>query len=455
MSKGVDVFVSYRRKGGREVARNLNDRLTLNGFSVFFDYESIRDGKFNTQIFDAIRQADDFIFVLSSHALDDCVNPDDWVRIELEYALKHDKHVVLVCPEEVFSGFPADLPESLRPISDLQIHFLSHRYYDESIREILLILKGRSKSRKQYAVLAGLVLCLGLGLLFLIPRFSGKDGGGASDRMKVQCYLTKYKDLALFEGVSFSDREFSAFHYADSLDGDRYVVFPQSDCYSLNSRSCISPVGQEMPATPPPVFSLRIINNGGKTMVVNSAVIEVRSVTPTASFPVYMRSDGREYDFVGLGEEACPVDYRMVDGSTGRILFEGHDTVVSNGKSHTFSPEDDLPSGSMVIGYVHRREGAVHFLIPADADERPEPTEQQIDLPSVRVPDGKAGQTLSFSSFGDRNLVGGETDERFRFAVFADRNCTFEMRAVLKTVDKMTFRSDWIQVTVFSNSDLD
>ena len=51
-----DIFISYRRADGREYARNIQLGLQQRGssFNVFFDYESVRAGKFNLQIIDAI-----------------------------------------------------------------------------------------------------------------------------------------------------------------------------------------------------------------------------------------------------------------------------------------------------------------------------------------------------------------------------------------------------------------
>lgn len=72
--KGVQVFISYRREGGRDIARNIYERLSMSGYTTFFDYDSMRNGKFNTQIFKAIEQASDFILILSKDALGRCVN---------------------------------------------------------------------------------------------------------------------------------------------------------------------------------------------------------------------------------------------------------------------------------------------------------------------------------------------------------------------------------------------
>ena len=41
-----DVFITYRREGGKQYARNLQLMLQLRGFSVFFDYDELTDGPF-------------------------------------------------------------------------------------------------------------------------------------------------------------------------------------------------------------------------------------------------------------------------------------------------------------------------------------------------------------------------------------------------------------------------
>ena len=76
-----DVFISYRRKTGADVARLLQQALKARGFNVFFDYETLRDGNFDERIYMAIEDAPIFLLVLSSEALDRCNYNDDWVRL--------------------------------------------------------------------------------------------------------------------------------------------------------------------------------------------------------------------------------------------------------------------------------------------------------------------------------------------------------------------------------------
>lgn len=133
---GNSVFISYRRSTGRDVARNLYERLSMNGINTFFDYSSIREGKFNEQIFAAIEHAKDFILVLSQNALDKCNQEDDWVRIEIEYALAHKKNIILVSTQENIT-FPGNLPLTLSELPHYQAVTLSQEYYDESIKRII------------------------------------------------------------------------------------------------------------------------------------------------------------------------------------------------------------------------------------------------------------------------------------------------------------------------------
>ena len=109
-----DIFISYRRVTGANDARLLEQALKARRFKVFFDYNSIRDGHFDERIYTAIEEAPVFILVLSAGALDTCVQEDDWVRIELEHALKHGKKIIPVKPSDQECSFPDNLPESLQ-----------------------------------------------------------------------------------------------------------------------------------------------------------------------------------------------------------------------------------------------------------------------------------------------------------------------------------------------------
>ncbi|MBQ0082638.1 MAG: toll/interleukin-1 receptor domain-containing protein, partial [bacterium] len=86
MKKEYDIFISYRREGGKEYARNLTSELVSRGFHPFLDFDELVDGKFDKRITDAIESAPVFMFILSPGSLDRCVNEEDWVRKEILHA---------------------------------------------------------------------------------------------------------------------------------------------------------------------------------------------------------------------------------------------------------------------------------------------------------------------------------------------------------------------------------
>lgn len=53
MKQKYDIFVSYRRSS-YDTANLIATRLRAAGYSVFFDMETLRSGKFNEQLFDVI-----------------------------------------------------------------------------------------------------------------------------------------------------------------------------------------------------------------------------------------------------------------------------------------------------------------------------------------------------------------------------------------------------------------
>lgn len=134
----VDIFMSYRRADGLHYARNIMQALKMVGYpKVFFDYNSLRDGVFNTQIIDAIYSCKDFILVISPLALKNCAREGDWVAKEIRAALKYDKHIIPVVIEDTFIGWPSDFPEDLNAIKDIHFHkLMTDEYFEDSIQKL-------------------------------------------------------------------------------------------------------------------------------------------------------------------------------------------------------------------------------------------------------------------------------------------------------------------------------
>lgn len=116
-----DVFISYRRSGGYDTAKHLNDLLVIDGYKVSFDIDTLRSGDFDRQLLQRIDQCQDFILIVDPHAFDRTLDPtypagNDWLRQELAYALKKGKNVIPIFLSGV-TGFPPDLPADVAAVA--------------------------------------------------------------------------------------------------------------------------------------------------------------------------------------------------------------------------------------------------------------------------------------------------------------------------------------------------
>ena len=87
------VFISYRHTNVAWALFVYQD-LLINGFDVFFDYESISGGDFETIILDNIRARAHFLVILTPSALERCHEPGDWLRREIETAIDEKRNIV-------------------------------------------------------------------------------------------------------------------------------------------------------------------------------------------------------------------------------------------------------------------------------------------------------------------------------------------------------------------------
>ena len=148
----VDVFISYRRSTGADAARTLQQALKARGYRVFFDYDSIRDGAFDEEIYRAIDNAGAVVLLLSEGALDRCANEGDWVRLELVRALERKRKIALIAPSNQTWSFPVDLPPELALLRDIQVSELHMgSLFDESVEQFV----DRRLPLPQWAAKAG------------------------------------------------------------------------------------------------------------------------------------------------------------------------------------------------------------------------------------------------------------------------------------------------------------
>ena len=135
----MDIFISYRRSNGIDIARSIWGELKRRGYFSFFDLDSIIEGEFPEVIKQNILRSNNFLILLTQNSLDSCVKEGDWVKKELACALKNNKNIIpIVC-----NGFayPSSLPEDIDKIRFIQSLEYNGINFEELIQKIIERLK--------------------------------------------------------------------------------------------------------------------------------------------------------------------------------------------------------------------------------------------------------------------------------------------------------------------------
>jgi TIR domain len=138
------LFISYRRGESSGQARALRNELA-NHFGkgrVFMDVDSISPGSdFVEKINEAIESSGVVLVLIgrdwggkTDHSLSD---PNDFVRLEIDAALKRNVHIIPIFVERAQMPNQARLPESLRPLANRQGLDLENARWDSDVQRLI------------------------------------------------------------------------------------------------------------------------------------------------------------------------------------------------------------------------------------------------------------------------------------------------------------------------------
>ena len=121
-----DIFLSYRRKDASghsnvAVSRTFKYAFEHHGYEVFFDFSDCTREFFADSIIPAIRTCRYFVLVLTKGCLERCKEKGDWLRREIEEALRFNRTIIPITPEGEFDGWPTDMPDAVKALDGLQI----------------------------------------------------------------------------------------------------------------------------------------------------------------------------------------------------------------------------------------------------------------------------------------------------------------------------------------------
>lgn len=171
-----DIFISYRRAGGKHFARTLKETLAKKGYSVFLDLDELKDGHFMEAIYSAIDSSKVFFLVMSPDVFERCSEPEDHVRNEIKYALQRGMNIIPIVFDNQIPEFPENIPEDIKiGIKSIQYSFLdTEHFFSESVEKmvvgrvtpVLKSVRGTKTAHKYTAcITSGIIVILAVVLL--------------------------------------------------------------------------------------------------------------------------------------------------------------------------------------------------------------------------------------------------------------------------------------------------
>merc|ERR1711884_988644 len=144
LDKSLDVFISYRRSNGSQLASLLKVHLEIRNLSVFLDVDRLEAGKFDNNLLQSIRSARNFVLVLTPGAFDRCmgdVEQRDWIHKEVACALSSECNII-----PVFDNFimpeSDQLPVTMQAVTSYNGVKWIHDYQDACVDKIDRFIRG-------------------------------------------------------------------------------------------------------------------------------------------------------------------------------------------------------------------------------------------------------------------------------------------------------------------------
>ena len=137
------VFISYRRETGGQLAQLVDAQLRSRGYRTYLDVNDLRSGHFDEQLLTVIENTQDFVVVLTPGDLNRCHDEGDWLRRELAHAIATGRNIVPVFGSKI--EYPESLPTDIAALRQYQAVEYSHQYSPGFLNRLLDLLTPRHR----------------------------------------------------------------------------------------------------------------------------------------------------------------------------------------------------------------------------------------------------------------------------------------------------------------------
>jgi TIR domain-containing protein len=236
----VKLFISYRREDSQDITGRIYDRfVTAFGISnVFKDVNSIPFGDdFRNAIEQGVKQSDIFIEIIGPRWLsitDSSGRPkiesaDDFVRKEIEAALKRDIALIPLLVDGASMPKPSELPESIRELSFRNAISINHDpAFQDDIDRLISSINSR-KSEPAYSMDGYCYISRDM-INELYTKFGIPVLDSATYRKKIDNILLHLDSMGLLSTVPIPETGskrfvFFTFHFEFIEDDEEYLSF--------------------------------------------------------------------------------------------------------------------------------------------------------------------------------------------------------------------------------------
>lgn len=364
------IFISYRRDDASGQAGRLFDRLTarFGADAVFMDVSDLQPGQdFVSEIARALRTTDVLLAVIGPQwagavgdagrrRLDD---PDDFVRREVETALRRGARTIPVLVRGARMPGAAALPESLRPLARLQAIELSDNRWESDVRALIAALGPAAPDAK--------------GALLQAEPEDGAQGRAAASARQRKWNMARLASAVVgvvvvasvlwFWRESKSTKVETPSSVAAAVDGERDARRRNAELPQPSSGAGM------LPASPARSVALALPD---------TTEVRFRSVAGEVVYRILaIRAEPRDADSVDLAFLVRMYNH----GSAGQNFWDS-----SFGLSAGARRLEPASSLNLVVSGHAAREGEVHFTVPASLENaRLEIAHLQADRTSIPI----------------------------------------------------------------------
>jgi len=133
---GLSAFISYRRKGGAEIARLVSADLQSRRVKTFLDLDDLGPHHFDERIHQEIDAAANFILILSDNSLDASTDEGDWLRREIAHAISTRRNIIPLLKDGFAYPKPETLPKELQDLPRYNSVRYSHEYFGATMNRV-------------------------------------------------------------------------------------------------------------------------------------------------------------------------------------------------------------------------------------------------------------------------------------------------------------------------------